>query len=138
MTAAEFNLGMLYETGQGVPQNYAEAVKYLAQAAERGYPAAQFNLGVSFTPRPGGAAGLQGGAPDGYLAAAEQQCAPAQCNLGLCYDSGRGVEAQQEAVKWFMKAARQGDKTAQHNLGLHDAASNSNKCGLQVCEDSPH
>jgi TPR repeat protein len=24
-----------------------------------------------------------------------------------------------EAVKWFMRAARQGDKTAQHNLGLH-------------------
>jgi TPR repeat protein len=29
---------------------------------------------------------------------------------------------QQEAVKWFVRAARQGDKTAQHNLGLHYAA----------------
>jgi TPR repeat protein len=28
----------------------------------------------------------------------------------------------QEAVKWFIKAARQGNKTAQHNLGLHYAA----------------
>ena len=27
-----------------------------------------------------------------------------------------------EAVKWFIKAARQGNKTAQHNLGLHYAA----------------
>jgi TPR repeat protein len=27
-----------------------------------------------------------------------------------------------EAVKWFIRAARQGDKTAQHNLGLHYAA----------------
>ena len=26
------------------------------------------------------------------------------------------------AVKWFIKAARQGNKTAQHNLGLHYAA----------------
>jgi TPR repeat protein len=25
-------------------------------------------------------------------------------------------------VRWFIKAARQGDKTAQHNLGLHYAA----------------
>jgi len=25
-------------------------------------------------------------------------------------------------VKWFIRAARQGDKTAQHNLGLHYAA----------------
>jgi TPR repeat protein len=25
-------------------------------------------------------------------------------------------------VKWFIRAARQGDKTAQHNLGLHYAS----------------
>ena len=53
----------------------------------------------------------------------EQECAPAQCNLGLCYQTGRGVEQNTpEAVKWFIRAARQGDKTAQHNLGLHYAA----------------
>jgi len=46
--AAQFNLGMLYETGQGVTQNYAEAVKWYREAAERGYPAAQFNLGVFY------------------------------------------------------------------------------------------
>jgi hypothetical protein len=28
----------------------------------------------------------------------------------------------QEAVRWFIRAARQGNKTAQHNLGLHYAA----------------
>ena len=57
-----------------------------------------------------------------YRAAAEQECAPAQCNLGLCYQTGRGVEQnRREAVKWFIRAARQGDKTAQHNLGLHYA-----------------
>jgi TPR repeat protein len=55
--------------------------------------------------------------------AAEQVCAPAQCNLGLCYQTGRGVEQDtQQAVKWFIRAARQGDKTAQHNLGLHYSA----------------
>jgi len=58
-----------------------------------------------------------------YRAAAEQECAPAQCNLGLCYQTGRGVEQNTvEAVKWFIRAARQGDKTAQHNLGLHYAS----------------
>jgi TPR repeat protein len=31
---------------------------------------------------------------------------------------------KQEAVKWFIRAARQGDKTAQHNLGLHYASLN--------------
>jgi TPR repeat protein len=28
----------------------------------------------------------------------------------------------QEAVRWFIRAARQGDKTAQHNLGVHYAS----------------
>jgi hypothetical protein len=55
-----------------------------------------------------------------YRLAAEQECAPAQCNLGLCYETGRGVEQNiREAVKWFIRAARQGDKTAQHNLGVY-------------------
>jgi len=54
--------------------------------------------------------------------AAESECAPAQCNLGLCYQTGRGVEQNnREAVRWFIRAAKQGDKTAQHNLGVHYA-----------------
>ncbi|HHY84273.1 MAG TPA: sel1 repeat family protein [Verrucomicrobia bacterium] len=57
-----------------------------------------------------------------YRLAAEQEIGPAQCNLGLCYQTGRGVpQNQQEAVKWFLRAARQGDKTAQHNLAVHYA-----------------
>jgi len=58
-----------------------------------------------------------------YRSAAEQECAPAQCNLGLCYETGRGVpKSVREAVKWFCRAARAGDKTAQHNLGVYYAS----------------
>ena len=57
------------------------------------------------------------------LLALAQELADAQCNLGLCYQTGRGVpKSGSEAVRWFIKAARQGNKTAQHNLGLHYAA----------------
>ena len=60
---------------------------------------------------------------NGISRAADQELADAQCNLGLCYQTGRGVEQNTpEAVKWFIRAARQGNKTAQHNLGLHYAA----------------
>jgi len=46
----------------------------------------------------------------------------AQCNLGLCYQTGRGVpQDNQKAMRWFIRAAKQGDKTAQHNLGVHYA-----------------
>jgi hypothetical protein len=43
--------------------------------------------------------------------------------LGLCYETGRGVPKNvREAVKWFCRAARAGDKTAQHNLGVYYAS----------------
>ena len=41
---------------------------------------------------------------------AEKGNAPAQFNLGLMYDNGRGVPKDEaEAVKWYRKAADQGD-----------------------------
>ncbi len=51
--------------------------------------------------------------------AAEQGDADAQCNLGLCYAFGYGVEKNlSEAVKWWRKAAEQGYAQAQCNLGI--------------------
>jgi len=53
-----------------------------------------------------------------FRKAAEQNYAPAQSNLGYCYDNGRGVEKDYaEAVKWYRKAAEQGHAEAQVNLG---------------------
>jgi len=52
-----------------------------------------------------------------YRLAAEQGYASAQCNLGWCCESGRGVEKDAEqAVYWYRKAARQGNKSAQKAL----------------------
>ena len=34
--SAQYNLGIMYEKGQGVPQDYAEAVKLFRKAAEQG------------------------------------------------------------------------------------------------------
>ena len=43
--AAQFNLGVMYNDGRGVPQNDAEAVKWFRKAADQGAAPAQFNLG---------------------------------------------------------------------------------------------
>ncbi|MBP5419901.1 MAG: SEL1-like repeat protein [Bacteroidales bacterium] len=52
-----------------------------------------------------------------YTKAAEQGDARAQCNLGYCYENGRGVEQDyQKAVEWYTKAAEQGYASAQNNL----------------------
>ena len=43
-----FNLGLMYEKGQGVPQDYKTAVKWYRLAAEQGHANAQSNLGVKY------------------------------------------------------------------------------------------
>ena len=51
---------------------------------------------------------------DEMKALAEQGIAAAQFNLGVMYDNGEGVpENDAEAVKWYRKAADQGDADAQ-------------------------
>ena len=50
---------------------------------------------------------------------AEQGDAPAQHNLGVMYDNGRGVlQDYKTAVKWYRLSAEQGYAPAQYNLGL--------------------
>ena len=45
---AQFNLGVMYYNGKGVPQNYKTAVKWFSLAAEQGVAYAQYNLGVMY------------------------------------------------------------------------------------------
>lgn len=41
---AQYNLGIIYDTGEGVPQNHAEAVKWYRIAAQQGDMLARRNL----------------------------------------------------------------------------------------------
>ena len=45
---AQFNLGNMYDNGNGVPENDAEAVKWYRKAADQGYAKAQTSLGVMY------------------------------------------------------------------------------------------
>jgi uncharacterized protein len=45
---AQFNLGLLYLDGHGVPQSYMEAANWFRRAAEQDYPQAQHNLGAMY------------------------------------------------------------------------------------------
>ena len=105
---AQFNLGLMYSRGLGVPENDAEAVKWYRKAAEQGHADAQTLIGMMY------AGGL--GVPKNdaeavkwFHKAAEQGIAQAQFNLGNMYADGTGVpEDDAEAAKWFCKAAKQG------------------------------
>ena len=45
---AQFNLGVMYAKGRGVPQDFKEAVKLYRKAAEKGGAFAQYNLGFLY------------------------------------------------------------------------------------------
>ena len=45
---AQFNLGIMYASGEGVPKDDAEAVRWYRKAAEQGHAFAQYNLGIRY------------------------------------------------------------------------------------------
>jgi uncharacterized protein len=48
VASAQFNLGVMYAKGQGVPQDYQAALKWYRRAAEQGNASAQNNLGLMY------------------------------------------------------------------------------------------
>ena len=45
---AQYNLALMYYKGEGVPQNYEEAIKWYNKAAEQGNIKAQYNLALMY------------------------------------------------------------------------------------------
>jgi hypothetical protein len=45
---AQYNLGFMYDSGQGVPQSYPKAVYWYRKAAVQGDAPAQYNLGLMY------------------------------------------------------------------------------------------
>jgi tetratricopeptide (TPR) repeat protein len=60
---AQFRLGVCYEAGLGVPQDYAEAARWYRKAAEHGNAKAQLGLGVCYL--------FEQGVPQDYTEAAK-------------------------------------------------------------------
>ena len=48
LASAQYNLGFMYSNGQGVIQDYAEAVRLYKLSAAQGDASAQFNLGLMY------------------------------------------------------------------------------------------
>ncbi len=87
---AQFDLGLLYETGRGVPQNYFEAIKWYRLAADQGNALAQFSLGAMYTNGLGVAQDFSTAAK-WYLLSAEQGYTWAQFYVGFFAANGQGI-----------------------------------------------
>ena len=115
---AQHNLGVMYENGEGVPENDTEAVRWYRKAADQGLSNAQYNLGVMLD--------LGNGVPENdteavkwFRKAADQGHAKAQSNLGVMYATGEGVpENNIRAYVWLSMAKTQGHTAATENLEI--------------------
>lgn len=114
---SQYNVGVMFREGQGLPQNYSQAMIWLLKSAEQGHADAQYSLGVMYhegrgTPQD------DKHAVDLYLMAAEQGHVHAQYNLGISYHEGQGVDPDfAKSIIWFRKAAEQGNADALNTMG---------------------
>ena len=100
--AAQYNLGVSYDYGLGVPQDDALALAWYRIAADQGHAAARYSLGVLYANGGGRAAGLHGsggvvsqsGGPGPYRRAVQPR--------RVLYANGDGVpEDDTQALAWF-------------------------------------
>lgn len=110
--ASQTKLGILYENGAGVQQDYSEALKWYLKAAAQNDTTACNNIGVMCFAGFGVQRDLDI-ARQWFLKAAELGSPGAMDNLGEMYSRGLGVpQDNAEALKWFRKAAELGHQEA--------------------------
>lgn len=137
-TYVEARLGTMYLDGDGVQQDYDEALRYLTRAASAGDALAQNSLGYMY----GMGKGVERDyykAVKWYKEAAMQGYATAQYNMGFMYELGQGVEQDyNKAIEWYKKAAAQGYQDAQKNLDrLYENGGASQTASKKSTADDP-
>jgi TPR repeat protein len=101
-SAAQFNLGLLYYEGQGVPQNYSEAAKWFRLAADQDYLKAQLNLGAMY----GVGKGVKRDYVQSYTwlsicaAKGDDKCAAQRDLVAAKLSRSKLAAAQQQAANW--------------------------------------
>jgi len=128
---AQKELGSLYFTGEGVQQDFAQALYWYTQAAEQGHAVATYNVGVLHDK----GLGLKKDYKEAgkwYRKSADLGYSTAQYNLGIMYEYGQTVKEDPAlAMELYLKAAEQGEAAAQFAIGvMYDK-------GLSVDKD-PH
>jgi len=105
---AQYNLGLLYDNGQGVPKDYDQARQWYEKAAVQGHAEAQVNLGILHD--------YGRSVPQDfkkalywYRLSAKQGNDLAQRRLGFMYERGDGVAKDYvQAYMWYLLGATGG------------------------------
>ena len=118
--AAQGNLGVMYHSGWGVPQDDREAARLYKLAADQEDAFGQRNLGLFYEQGLGGLPKDDREAARLYKLAADQENAFGQGNLGSFYEQGRGglPKDDREAARLYKLAADQRSAFGQAKLGF--------------------
>lgn len=117
---AQHNLGVMYENGDGVPQDLAQAVYWYRKAAEQGNANAQTNLGSAFDYGKG-VTEDNVSAVSWYRKAAEQGNPKAQFNLARMYALGEGVPRNLTiSYMWVEIAGSSGESVSANRAWLEE------------------
>ena len=110
---AQFKLAKMYREGEGVPKNYAAALKWFNLSAKQGNAAAQYHLGVAYSFGLGVVPNYEV-ALRWYTRSAKQGNSSAQYHLSLLYYFGNGVEEDKAyAFMWSNIASTNGFEMAE-------------------------
>jgi TPR repeat protein len=111
LAIAQFNVGLMYDNGQGVSKDEVQAMKWYRLAAGQGRSDAQYQLGHLYYRQDNYAE-----AAKWFHLAADQGRADAQSNLGSMYADGEGVPQDfVQALMWFTLAAAQNHRDGIEN-----------------------
>jgi TPR repeat protein len=111
LAIAQFNVGLMYDKGQGVSKDEVQAMKWYRLAADQGRSDAQYQLGHLYYKQNNYAE-----AAKWFHLAADQGRADAQTNLGAMYAEGEGVPQDYlQALMWFTLSAAQHHKDGMEN-----------------------
>ena len=113
---AQYELGKLYERGQGVDKDLIEARNLIQKAAESGHVGAMYDYALFLAEGEGGAKS-EADAVTWFEQAAEHGLVDAQYNLGVVHAEGIGTPQDLvAALFWFEIAAKAGDTGAEQEV----------------------
>ncbi|MFT5395561.1 MAG: TPR repeat protein, partial [Gammaproteobacteria bacterium] len=106
---SDYEEGLTYAFGDGVPQNDRNAFNLFFSAAVKGYALAQYKVGVAYAYGEGVRQDNRQ-ATEWYQKAAEQGYTIAQRNLAIMYLDGNGIQQDKvHALAWYKVVASQGN-----------------------------
>jgi hypothetical protein len=130
------DLAVLYENGDGVDANGAQAIELLKRAAQQGDPLAMYNLALHYKDGTNDVKRDVAQAAEWFAKSAESGSVSAMVELGEALINGRGqAQNPRRGLEWLQRAADAGSVRAKFLLGMTYLKGKICGCGG---EDSPN